>query len=71
MELERVLRDGNNRQIGEVWRDSDGLRVLRDASGQRLAYYDPDRDVTRDRDLKLVGQGDLLLIMVSRDRLSR
>lgn len=68
MNLERVLRDGNNRRIGEVWCGSDGLRLLRDASGQRVAYYDPDRDVTRDRDLKLVAQGDLLLGMLPWNR---
>ena len=64
MKLERVLRDGNNRRIGEVWCGSDGLRLLRDASGHRIAYYEPDRNVTRDRNLKLVAEGDLLVGML-------
>jgi len=68
MKLERVLRDGNNRRIGEVWCGSDGLRLLRDTDGQRIAYYDPERNVTRDRDLKLVAEGDLLVGMLSWDR---
>lgn len=68
MKLERILRDGNNRRIGEVWRGSDGLCLLRDANGQRIAYHDPDQNVTRDRDLKRVGEGDLLVGMLSWNR---
>lgn len=68
MRLERVLRDGNNRRIGEVWCDSDGLRLLRDARGQRIAYYDPDENITRDRNLRLVAQGDMLVSMLSWER---
>jgi hypothetical protein len=68
MRLERTLRDGNNRRIGEVWCASDGLRILRDASGKRIGYYDPEQNVTRDQNLKLVADGDLLVGMLSWNR---
>lgn len=62
-----VLRDGRGTIIGVLERQRLARKVLlRDARGTILGSYDPRSDTTRDASGRLVGQGYLLPMLLSR-----
>ena len=61
--MNQVLRDKSGRIIGAI--EKSGTReMLRDASGRLLGEYDG--KVTRDRSGRLVGNGNLLTMLLSK-----
>jgi len=62
-----VLRDGRGTIIGVLERQRlVGKVLLRDARGTILGSYDARSDVTRDASGRLIGQGYLLPMLLSR-----
>ena len=60
MSQTEVLRDKNNRKLGEIRTDSSGRQVLYNATNRRLGEYNPKSNETRDANNRLVGKGNLL-----------
>jgi len=56
----QVLRNANGIKIGEIEHRSDGIQILRDANGMKKGEYEPKWNLTRDRDGRRVGEGNLL-----------
>lgn len=55
-----VLRDKNNRRLGEIRSDSTGRQTLYSDTNRRLGEYNPKTNETRDANNRLVGKGNLL-----------
>ncbi len=58
------LRDRNGHLLGRI-KEVNGEYELRDASGRLLGRYNPKINVTRHRNGRLVGRGNLLATLIS------
>ena len=61
----QFLRDEKGRTIGTIASTANGVLVLRNAKGQSLGTYDPERNVTIDSKGRAVGTGNLLTTLLS------
>lgn len=62
-----ILKDKHGRVIGEITVKSDGTMELRDRHGRYLGKYDPKRNETKDKLGRLVGKGNLLIMLLEKD----
>ncbi len=60
---DKILRDASGKEIGRVVKSGVDL-VLKDRSGRELGRYNEKTDVTKDRDGKIVGRGNLLTFLL-------
>ena len=61
------IRDFHNKILGFVDTDSiTGKKTIRDFSLKILGTYDPKRDETRDFYQRIVGKGDLTLMLLNK-----
>lgn len=58
------LKDKYGRIIGEIVEKKDGVLELRDKYGKYLGKYDPKRNETKDRYGRLIGKGNLLVMLL-------
>ena len=56
-----ILRDRDRRMIGEIVTTRDNIQTLRNRDGRTLGEYDPEKNVTWDRDGRRIGEGNLLV----------
>jgi hypothetical protein len=63
MSKEIVIRDHNSNRVGSIV-DTGHQLVARDRVGNRLGYYDPKANVTRDRNSNRICQGDALSSLI-------
>ena len=57
--MTRVLKDNHGIKIGEI-RVSGSKQIIFDSSGRKMGEYDEDTDMTKDRNGRKVGSGNLL-----------
>ena len=61
---DKILRDRNGSVIGITKDAMDGIVELTDGSGTLLGFYNSVEDETRDSSGALVGNGNMLLILL-------
>lgn len=54
------LYDSNMRLVGYLSSDAAGRKSVLDSDYRALGYYYPQKDKTYDKDMRLIGKGDLL-----------
>lgn len=59
-----ILKDKYGKKLGEIIERSDGVLELKDRNGKYLGKYDPKRNETKDKHGKLVGKGNLLVMLL-------
>jgi YD repeat-containing protein len=60
------LRDEQGHLLGVIEQLADGNRLARDPQGRLLGGYNARANATRDRTGRLVGEGDLLALLLGR-----
>lgn len=63
----QVLRDRNGFRIGEIEETSGGKLILRDKNRFRKGEYDPRSNKTYDKNGHMVGEGNLLTMLLNVD----
>ena len=61
----QFLRDEKGRTIGTIASTANGVLALRNAKGQSLGTYDPERNVTIDSKGRAIGTGNLLTTLLN------
>ena len=64
----QILRDKNNRRIGVIETDSNGIQTIRTTSNKKLGIYNPKTDETRDTANHLIGKGNLLITLLDKNK---
>lgn len=59
-----VLRDKNLNILGYVDTDSNGKQTLMDKNFNIKGYYSPIENLTRDRNLNIIGRGNILTTLL-------
>jgi len=60
---DQVLKDAKGKVIGKI-RESSGKLEIFDAQGRRKGYYDPKINETRSEQGKVIGKGNLLVMLL-------
>lgn len=58
-----ILRDDSGKELGRIMR-SGGQFILRDKTGAELGRFDPVTQITKDKNGKIVGRGNLLSFLI-------
>lgn len=61
----QILKDAKGKVMGKIWTSGHGVQELKDSKGKKLGYYDPLTDVTKTRNGRKVGKGNLLLTLLN------
>jgi hypothetical protein len=61
----QILKDAKGKVMGKIWTSGHGVQELKDSKGKKLGYYDPRTDVTKTRNGRKVGKGNLLLTLLN------
>lgn len=64
----QILRDKNNRRMGVIETDSNGIQTIRTTSNKKLGIYNPKTDETRDTANHLIGKGNLLITLLDKNK---
>lgn len=67
MKPEEVIRDRCSNRVGCIV-DSGHQLVARDKFGRDLGYYDPRKNVTRDRNSNRIFQGNVLAALIVKEQ---
>jgi hypothetical protein len=63
MSLE-YIRDSQHRVVGSIRTNPDGKQTAYDAQFRTLGIFDPRMNLTRDRQFRLLGSGNLLSALI-------
>jgi len=61
----QTLKDSHYNVIGFIETKSDGTQVGKDVHYQIKGYYDPKTNKTKDARYNIVGEGNLLAVLIS------
>ncbi|MEO0008595.1 MAG: hypothetical protein RJA20_2791 [Bacteroidota bacterium] len=61
---QQTLKDRNNNTIGYILTDAKGRQTIKDKNMVVKGYYDPETNVTKDKNLRVVGRGNLLATLI-------
>ncbi len=61
---QQTLKDRNNNTIGYIQTDSKGKQTIKDKNLVVKGYYDPETNVTKDRNHRVIGRGNLLATLL-------
>jgi hypothetical protein len=61
---QQTLKDRNNNTIGYILTDAKGRQTIKDKNMVVRGYYDPETNVTKDKNLRVVGRGNLLATLI-------
>ncbi|MFM7152513.1 MAG: hypothetical protein ACKO4W_15865 [Bacteroidota bacterium] len=61
---QQTLKDRNNNTIGYILTDSKGKQTIKDKNLVVKGYYDPETNVTKDRNHRVIGRGNLLATLL-------
>jgi hypothetical protein len=64
---DQILRDASGKEIGRIVKVKNIL-ILKDAAGRELGRYDENSSITKDRNGKIVGRGNLLSHLIGLDQ---
>ena len=61
---QQTLKDRSNNTIGYILTDAKGRQTIKDKNMVVKGYYDPETNVTKDKNLRVVGRGNLLATLI-------
>ena len=61
---QQTLKDRNNNTIGYILTDAKGRQTIKYKNMVVRGYYDPETNVTKDKNLRVVGRGNLLATLI-------
>jgi hypothetical protein len=61
---QQTLKDRNNNTIGYIQTDSKGKQTIKDKNLVVKGYYDPETNVTKDKNHRVIGRGNLLATLL-------